>query len=39
MSILHASQKTIALKHPIAALSFYLGNKQALHKAIILESA
>ncbi len=39
MSILHASQKAIALKYPLAAISFYLGNKKFLHRAIILESA
>ncbi len=39
MHILEASRKSIALKHPLAALSFYMGNKAALHEAIILESA
>jgi len=39
MSILEASRKSVALKHPLAALSFYLGNKGAMHEAIILDAA
>ena len=39
MSILEASRKSVAFKHPIAALSFYMGNKSALHEAIILDAA
>lgn len=39
MSILNASQKSVALKHPLAALSFYMGNKKGMHEAIIHDSA
>ncbi|MBK7965879.1 MAG: class I SAM-dependent methyltransferase [Bacteroidetes bacterium] len=39
MSILEASRKSVALKHPLAALSFYMGNKKAMHEAIILDAA
>lgn len=39
MSIYEASHQRIALKHPMAALQFKMGNKHALHAAIIIESA
>lgn len=39
MSILHASHRSLAFKHPLAALSFYMGKKGAMHAAILLESA
>lgn len=39
MRILEASRKSIVFKHPFAALSFYMGKKNALHEAIILDAA
>ncbi len=39
MEILQASRKSVAFRHPLSALSFYIGNKGALHKAIIFDAA
>lgn len=39
MSIYAASHPRLALKHPLAALSFYMGNKEAMHSAVILSAA
>lgn len=39
MKIYEASSKSNILRHPLAALSFYLGNKAAMHEAIISDSA
>ncbi len=39
MSIKNASAISAAIKHPLAALAFKLGNKAAMHDALILDSA
>lgn len=39
MHVHEASKRSAAIKHPFAALSFYLGNKSAMHRAIITDSA
>lgn len=39
MSIREASSRKAAIRHPLATAAFIFGNKQALHRAIILESA
>jgi predicted O-methyltransferase YrrM len=39
MSIREASSRKAAIRHPFASIGFLLGNKHALHRAIILESA
>lgn len=39
MSIYQASSRSNIIRHPVAALSFYLGRKAAMHEAIITESA
>ncbi len=39
MSVHESSSKLSALRHPLAAISFYMGNKTPMHEAIILDSA
>jgi predicted O-methyltransferase YrrM len=39
MPIKNASAFSAAIKHPLAALAFKLGNKAAMHDALILDSA
>lgn len=38
-TIYEASSKKIALKHPIEALRFYMGNKSPMQRAVILNAA
>lgn len=39
MKIFEASSRKVAFKHPVAAFRFFTGKKNALHRAIILDSA